>query len=381
MNRMHYGASAVGAQEFIFGVEALRARSAEANYPFLSSNLRLKSSGGSPDFSSSSTVVDVNGMKVGIVGLTPLNTPERNAPQKTEDFDFLPYLDVLDQSISTARSSGADVVVVLTSLCHDELLPLIPTASQAGVAMIGGAYCGQTVATVESGVAIVVPKPYFGGYGKATFKVNKGSNTFSNLTVEAKVNSGGSMDEEVQGTIETWGSTLESELGQVIGYASAPVSNKSVPLYNLVMDSWLFAFPEADMAHLNDGAIRQGIPEGDIAKGLFIGMMPFQNMIIELELTGAEVVDCLQPSTIMAGMRSAGGFFHSDGSPLKMDSVYHVLTTDFLYGQAGYNYNQYDSDPLFLGMTYDQPTLLYVEALATSPADPLNNYLDPTARR
>ena len=157
MNRMFYGASAVGAQEFIFGVDALRARSTEANYPFLSSNLRLKSSGGSPDFSSSSTVVDVNGMKVGVVGLTPVNTPERNGPQKTEAFDFLPYLDVLDQSISAARSRGADVVVVLTSLCNDEILPLIPTASQAGVAMIGGAYCGQTVATVESGVAIVVP--------------------------------------------------------------------------------------------------------------------------------------------------------------------------------------------------------------------------------
>lgn len=80
-------------------------------------------------------------------------------------------------------------------------------------------------------------------------------------------------------------------------------------------------------------------------------------------------------------MSSVGGYFHADGTPLKMDSVYHVLTTDFLWGQALENYGQFDPDPVYLGVTYDQPPLMYVESLATSEGNPLNNLLDNTARR
>ena len=381
MKRMHYAATTIGFQEFIFGEEALRARASEAGFPFLSANLHLKATGAPPTYVTPSSAVDVNGMKIGLVGLTSLDAPQKNAPQKTEAFEFLPYEGSLNLAVSAAKSAGADVVVVVTNLCEEEIGQIIPTASQLGVAMIGGAYCGQTVARVQDGMAIVVPEPYFGGYGKVTFKVNKKDNKFSNLTVAVRPNSGGTLDEEVSGLLDQWSRLMDEELSEVVGYASEPIPRKSAALQNFIMDSWLAAFPEADIAQMNDGAIRNGIPGGDIQKGLFLAMMPFQNTLVELELTGAEVVSCLKPSTIMAGMSAAGGHFHADGSPLKMDSVYHVLTSDFLYGQNNYAYSQYDSEPVFLGVTYDQPPYRYVESLGTSQDNPLNNFLDPIPRR
>ena len=165
-----------------------------------------------------------------------------------------------------------------------------------------------------------------------------------------------------------------------MGYVNDQIPNKSDVSYNLVMDSWLHAYP-GDIAMLNSGAIRTGLQAGEITKGAVVRMMPFENDIVKLELTGAEVVDCLQPSTILAGMSTRDGFFHSDGTPMIMDSTYHVLTTEFLHGSDQYRYKQYDPTPLATGIVYHLPTLMYLEFLATSPGNPLDQFLDHDPRR
>ena len=64
-----------------------------------------------------------------------------------------------------------------------------------------------------------------------------------------------------------------------------------------------------------------------------------------------------------------------------MDSVYHVLTTDYLYARADFAFSGFDPDPYHTGLNYHEPTLLYLESLATDPGNPLNSHLDPVARR
>ena len=53
---------------------------------------------------------------------------------------------------------------------------------------------------------------------------------------------------------------------------------------------------------------------GDINKELIIGVLPFQNNIIELQLTGTEVINCAQYNDmIFGGMTTVGGYFLFDG--------------------------------------------------------------------
>ena len=157
--------------------------------------------------------------------------------------------------------------------------------------------------------------------------------------------------------------------------------DESPALFNLVTDSWLFVRPGADIVMTNDGGIRQGIPAGDISLGTIVGVLPFQNTLVELELTGSEIVACLKSSTVIAGMTTAGGYFHADGTPMKMDSTYHVLTTDYLYALDSYDFDLYDPTPYNTGINYHQPTVDYIRSLNTSAANPLNAYLDHEPRR
>jgi len=343
MNAMGYAASAIGNHEFDFTVDGLRDRIAQADFPFLSANIRTKDSQLTPDFATPFVIRNVNGIRVGLVGL------------------------------STTSTVG--------HLCYDELVSLLPTAQDLGVSVLGGGHCNELVGEVRDGVALVVGGWQFAHYGRVEIGFDEGTGEITRLLSSTRANSGGSPDPAVQAVVTTWQQAAAAELSQVVGYVTEAIPNGSPALYNLITDSWLFVNPAADIAMTNSGGVRQGISAGDITRGTIVGVLPFRNSLVELELTGEELVDCLRSSTIVAGMTTAGGYFHSDGSPLKMDSLYQVLTTDYLYVRDDYNFHLYDQTPYHTGINYHQPTLAYLQSLGTSAGKPLDGFLDHTSRR
>lgn len=380
MNAMGYDGMAIGASEFLIGGAGLAARNGEAGFPLLSSNLRLKNGGGVPGFATPFKVHNVNGIKVGLLGLTPTTTPQSNTPADTEAYDFLPYADALNEWVPQARGAGAKVVVVVAHLCYEDIVPLLPLAGQLGVTVFSGRYCGQTKAEVSNGVIVLVPDWGFSGYGKAVVRVKEKNKEIIELQAQVLPNTGGSPDEEVEARVGHWQGQMEAALSGVVGYVNEQLGRKSIALQNFVMDSWLAAYP-ADIAMNNSGSIRAGLGPGNITKGGVIGALPFENRLVEVELTGAQVVECLVDDFVLAGMTTQGGYFHPDGTALKMDSTYHVLTSDFLFGQANQRFKDFDQTAKATNILYSEATLIYLDALATSPDNPLDQFLDPNPRR
>ena len=261
------------------------------------------------------------------------------------------------------------------------MISLLPAARDLGVSVLGGGHCNELVGEVRDGVALVVGGWRFASYGRVEIGFDEGARSVTRLQSSARANGGGSPDPAVQAVVTTWKQAAAAELSQVVGYVTEAIPNGSSALYNLITDSWLFVYPTADIAMTNSGGVRQGIAAGDIMRGTVVGVLPFQNTLVELELTGAELIDCLQSTTIVAGMNTAGGYFHADGSPMKMDSVYQVLTTDYLFALDGYNFHLYDQTPHYTGINYHQPTVSFLESLGTTAGNPLDGYLDHTPRR
>ncbi len=69
MNRTMYQ-SALGKQDFAFDLDAIHQRAAQAEFPFLSANLTERSTGAPPDFVKPYALIEVNGIRVGVIGLT-----------------------------------------------------------------------------------------------------------------------------------------------------------------------------------------------------------------------------------------------------------------------------------------------------------------------
>jgi 2',3'-cyclic-nucleotide 2'-phosphodiesterase (5'-nucleotidase family) len=149
---------------------------------------------------------------------------------------------------------------------------------------------------------------------------------------------------------------------------------------NMVCDSWFYTFPDADISITNSGGIRQDIDAGAIQLETIVGLLPFNNTILKLELTGTELLDCID-NYLVGGMKTIEGNTLSDGTPIDANTTYTVLTTDYLYSLSNSNFSKYDPTPENTMVHYRQPLIDWIKSLSTSAGNPLNNYLDNIPRR
>ena len=127
-NALGYAAAAVGNHEFDYGPigdaatpatpqddprGALKARAAEARFPFLAANIIDQSSGTPVSWPNvrPSAIVDVAGVRVGIVGLTTSATLSTTMAANTVGLAIAPLAPTLAAEATRLRASGATIVV------------------------------------------------------------------------------------------------------------------------------------------------------------------------------------------------------------------------------------------------------------------------------
>lgn len=387
MNAMEYDASAIGNHEFDFEVEGLNNRIAEADFVFLAANIRVKSSGQVPDFATPYIIKDIDDVLVGIIGLSNIDTPWTTFPTHVEDYEFIDYYSALNEYVPIVKEEGAEIVIVIGHICNSEITALANTLIDLGVSVVTGGHCrgdlsGRLISNSKGQVAAIKASDYFTGYMVVEIEYNKTDQEVKDLKIEGVTNDETTPDPTILDIVNYWRDQTDAELSEVIGYTDVEITRSSNQMHNMVTDSWLYKYPNADIVMTNAGGIRQSIPNGEITKEVIIGVLPFQNNIIELELTGSEIIQCAQyQDMIFGGMTIINGYFLSDGTEINENISYHVLTTDYLYSRSDQPFSSFDPTPYYTGMNYSQPSMDYIESFNTSATDPLNNYLDGTARR
>ena len=108
--------------------------------------------------------------------------------------------------------------------------------------------------------------------------------------------------------LEPYRSTVDSILYIPVAEASAPLRKADWGLVNLISDlvmeigTRLNGAP-VDMAIMNRGGIRCDLDSGTITKGAVMQMLPFDNHVVVIDVTGA---DLLQAFEVMAGRKGDG---------------------------------------------------------------------------
>ncbi len=112
------------------------------------------------------------------------------------------------------------------------------------------------------------------------------------------------------------------------------------------------AVPGADFALLNSGGVRQHLLAGPVTFRDLYGVMPFENLLVSVQLSGAQVVALIRTSLAHArgiaqvdglrltlrcpapgderGRPALLGVFTADGRPLDPARQYRMVVTDFL---------------------------------------------------
>ncbi|WP_420641704.1 bifunctional metallophosphatase/5'-nucleotidase [Candidatus Leptofilum sp.] len=379
MNAMGYDAAAVGNHEFDFGLDALQARAAESEFPFLSANIRYKSDGTTPvDLGIRPYIlVTVNDIQVGIIGLTTTRTPTTTNPVNITQFDFLDYETALREVVPQVREAGAEMIVVPAHICQTSLEILAQDVADLGIALLGGGHCNELFSSEVNDIVLLEGGTAFAGYAYATFQFDIENDEVISVDYGVRSNSGGMADPEVEAIVMRWQEEADAELNRTIGYSENGLLRRSQGMQSLITEAWLWAYPTADVAITNLGGMRADLPPGDITLADVVGVMPFENVIVELLLTGEQLETMLgQDSAAVGGVyrESFRWRLKATSEELDPDAFYTVLVNDFMYA-GGDDYAllaTYDPDGYNTAINWRQPVIDWIMAQASSPEAPID---------
>ena len=381
MNAMGYTASVIGNHEFDFGLDLMQQRIAEADFPFLSANMRYKANGDSPtDLGIQPyTILDLGDVQVGLIGLTTTSTPLTTKPVNVAEFDFIAYETALRQVAPEVRKAGADIVLVPAHLCMGELVELANQVADLGIAMFGGGHCNELVTREVGGAVLLEGGSYMQSFATATFAFDPSSGEVTIVQHDVRYNLNGAADEQVAAIIAHWQAAADAELNTVIGYLEKPIAQRSPAMQTLITKAWLAEYPTAQISMTNLGGMRTDLKAGELTLADILGVMPFDNVLVEVHLTGEQAVEALtsgnRPATI-GGIHQAAGKWVLDnsGEPVDMTATYSVLVNDFMYaGGDGFTLlAEYDPAGYNTGINWRQPVIDWIEAHNSSVAHPLD---------
>jgi 2',3'-cyclic-nucleotide 2'-phosphodiesterase (5'-nucleotidase family) len=149
MSLMGYDAMALGPKELSLGVDLLRQRIGEANFPILSANAVL--AGSEQLVAEPYTVLEVGGHRVGVIGLT------RSQGTAPAGFQVLDPQQAAERYVSEVRQK-AGTVILLTNLEYSAALAL--ARAVPGIDLVVGALPDQaptqTVRVPDTGTLVLV---------------------------------------------------------------------------------------------------------------------------------------------------------------------------------------------------------------------------------
>lgn len=361
MNWLGYSAAAVGNHEFDFGPVgdardgdpqgALRARIAEANFPFLAANLlaAVPAPAALPRWKNldSSRLVEIAGVKVGLIGLSTPETPRIVLPSFIQGLSVTDPLPALSEQAKALRAQGASVVIVAAHLggsctaledshavssCDpkQEAMRLVERLEPGLVDVLVGGHTHKAMAHEVHGVAVVESYAKLQAFSRVDLRLSAPVGLSAGRAGQPQISSREiyppqAMCDDASGRPETCqpGSyagrpvTLSAQMQALIAPALARAKAKRLePLYvdlktdvtrsydkpsalgDLFADLTLAAARRlapisgksaADLAVANGGGLRADMQAGPLTYGTLFNAMPFDNLLARVRLTGAEL--------------------------------------------------------------------------------------------
>ena len=408
-NALGYHALAIGNHEFEYGAldtvagdgapldmrGALKAAAARARFPFLAANLIDEATGRPVAWPNvaPSTIVNVAGVRVGIVGVMTYDGLTQTLAANVQGLATAPLAPTVETEARRLRRRGADVVVVLAhagggcerfddpadlSSCDNEA-EIFRLARQLPRGLVDAIVAGHSHAAVAHEVAgIPIVQAYSRGaaFARLDLTVERGAGVMSARLFEpqalcdavgvdgtcvaggappahyeaAPVEPDAAVVAAMRPALERVHRWREASLGIVL---ETPLARNrdglESPLGNLFADALLAAVPGADVAiglGARRGGLRADLPAGALTRGALYDVFPFDNRVVTLALTGAQLqlvlarevalrrrgipsVSGVRVRVTCEGERPAVEIMRSSGAIIDSAETLIVATTDF----------------------------------------------------
>ncbi len=387
-----------GNHDFNYGQERLLELKDMANFSMLSANVLDENE---KNLFESYQIVEMNGVKVGIFGLSTPETAYKTSPDNVKGITFADPIEVSKKMVEELQDK-TDVIIALAHIGIDESSVVTSKKIAESVDGIDVIIDGHSHTTLESGILvndtlIAQTGNYDNNLGFVNIQVKDGLIIDKQAELlsyeEAKETA---LDPELSAFIDNIKEENETIFAQVVAKtdidldgARENVRTKETNLGNLSADA-VRAASGADIGFVNGGNIRVSIPVGDITFGKVAELFPFGNTVQVKKIIGEDLIKVLEvsvsgyPATQGGFLQVSGLTFSFDptqpagsrvaevlisGKALDKDSEYTVAINDFL-GIGGDGYEVFKSYPIYAEFgTYEEIFANYLNTNGTKGID------------
>ncbi|MGD9581282.1 MAG: bifunctional UDP-sugar hydrolase/5'-nucleotidase [Vampirovibrionia bacterium] len=374
MNELGYDAAAIGNHEFDNGCLALAERISEAKFPFLSANLVFDKKTNLNDKVKPYVIKDINGLKVGIIGLTTPDVVsisvigEKAKVYKTAKI-VQKYIDKIDPE--------TDVIIILSHLGVNKDEKLVKEISGADLIVGGHTHTlldEPVILTDKKKEKIIVLQSGEFGEHIGDLKLNVHDDKVELVSYKMhSIDHSVSQDKVVAEQLEPFKKELDAAKTDIIANTTTNINvirdqvrSQETSGGNFIVDAIKYVYPAVDIALQQGGGIRSDriIPPGGLTFLDIVEMTPFDSKIEIFDIKGKDLKLSLEravsklPFSSSAFLQVSGLTFIADlskqpqemssdykkivkkgkriksvmvnGQPLDEDKVYKVAAIDFL---------------------------------------------------
>ena len=276
----------------------------------------------------------VAGIKVGVFGLM---TPDllRICRLDSEVNVNQDIISVAQNAVNDLTDKGCDIIIGLTHIGTGLDRKLAKKVK--GIDIIVGGHSHEYIHEMVGNTIIVQDgaRGRYLGVLKFTFKDGRIINP---VWKRIFLDSTAGCDNEIHDLMAQYMQKYKRSLGQVIGESTvdldarkAVVRSRESNLGDLIADSWLEWFTDADVALVNGGSIRGDkiYPRGKITYLTVNEILAFRNEVIKVKMSGAELKQALEVSASALRVKgdgcqdiyrpASGGFFQIGGLRVTID--------------------------------------------------------------
>ena len=404
MNAVGYDIMVPGNHDFDYGQDRLLELELLADFPLISANIQYDAD--DSDMFDPYFIQEFGDVTVGFFGVTTPDTTYMTHPLNVVGLNFLDPETQAAMYVEELEEMGADVIVMLAHVGLDESSSITTEDIAMNVDGIDIIIDGHSHTYLPQGqmvndTLIVSTGEYNKNLGILTFTVEDGeiikyNGILINADEAEMLNLG--IDQDVQDIIDAIEVDQEEILSVVIGQTAVEldgvrdnVRTGETNLGKIITDSMIVA-TGADIAITNGGGIRASIAVGDITVGDVITVLPFGNIIVTMDLTGAEIIEALEHGT-SSYPSSSGKYPHVSGLTydllwtsngnsrvdnvmiggvaIDLNATYSVATNDFLAaGGDGYEvFGNAETTGEFMGLHESFEDMFTIGVDIVIPAD------------
>ncbi len=409
MRELGYGAAAIGNHDFDFGQEVLASRRTESGFPFLGANLVERATGRPPPWAQPYVVLDVqqddgSAARVGVIGLACVDSPVTADVRHMAGIEFRPYDHALEQWLPLLQAERPDVIVAIVHDAIARIEPLVPLLRQHRVAAVAAGHehrAGIVIddngtADADDDVVICNAGPYLRSLCRLDLSYAAGrlrSHAAKNIEVKAPLESPTPhFSAALAGIVDEAEASATRVGGEVLVESTRRLDRgRDGALGQFVVDAWLENLPYAQVAVTNAGGLRQDIDAGLLRLRDVVSALPFNNYLLVVDMTGAELREVLaNPESVVGGVtyvwheepggaRVVTSVSGKDGQRIADDAKLKVIINDFMY-RGGDHYRFADREPEETAVDWREPVYRSLRAMKARGAK-LEVVAEPRGRR